>query len=138
LPRRACAELFSYIVIVLFRRTGFGGETTMLSNANRAVAAVTAAAIALTAAGVAPAVAAPNAAKENAAVAANTDFSSSHYYRGYGYRRHNNGAAFAAIIGGIAAYAAAREYRKARERSYYGYYDEPYGYYGRPHYWRGW
>ena len=28
-------------------------------------------------------------------------------------------AAFAAIIGGIAAYAAAREYRKSRERSYY-------------------
>jgi hypothetical protein len=112
----------------------------MRSNANRAVAAVTAAAIALTAAGTVPAFAASDTPKEAASLAsANTDFSSSHYYRGYGYRRHNEGAALAAaIIGGIAAYAAAREYRKARERSYYGYYDEPYGYYGRPHYWRGW
>jgi hypothetical protein len=55
------------------------------------------------------------------------------YYRGY----HNNNAAaaaaFTAIVGGIAAYAAAREYRKARERGYYG----PYGYgpYDGPYRW---
>ncbi|MES1155253.1 MAG: hypothetical protein ABUL48_02370 [Pseudorhodoplanes sp.] len=101
----------------------------MRSNANHAVAAVTAAAIALTPAGVAPAFAASKNAKP--AEATNTDVSSSRYHRGYGYRRNAAGAAFAtAIIGGIAAYAAAREYRKSRERSYYGY-GAPYGgYYG--------
>jgi hypothetical protein len=123
----------------------------MRSNANRAVGAVTAAAIALTTAGVAPAFAAPNTSttvKPIETSAVNTDISSRRYYRGYGYRNNAAGAAFAAaIIGGIATYAAAREYRKARERSYYyggGGYGEPYGYYGggngyyRPHYWRGW
>jgi len=107
-----------------------------MRNANRAVAAVTAAAIALTTAGVAPAFAAP---KKAAEAQTATDFSSHRYYR-----RHRGGEAAlaAAIIGGIATYAAAREYRKARERSYYhGYYGQPYGYYGngyyRPHryYW---
>ena len=110
----------------------------MFSNANRAVAAVTAAAIALTAAGVAPAFAASSSASvkpiETAAV--NTDVSSRGYHRGYGYRNNAAGAAFAAaIIGGIAAYAAAREYRKSRERSYYGgHYGEPYWSYGGGYY----
>jgi hypothetical protein len=102
----------------------------MRSNANRAVAAVTAAAIALTTAGVAPAFAASRNAPEAA-----TDISSGHRYYGHRHRGYRNNAAgaaaFAAIIGGIATYAAAREYRKARERSYYnGYYGQPYGYYG--------
>jgi len=109
----------------------------MFSNANRAVAVVTAAAIALTVAGVAPAFAASN----KTAASANTDFSASRYHRGYGYR-HNNAAGaavLAAIVGGIAAYAAAREYRKAREHRYdhgyggYGY--SGYGY-GGPGYYR--
>ena len=106
----------------------------MRSNANRAVAAVTAAAIALTTAGVAPAFAASRKAPETQAAA--TDISSGHRYYGHGYRRNNaaGAAAFAAIVGGIAAYAAAREYRKSRERAYYngynGYYGQPHGYYG--------
>ena len=108
----------------------------MRSNANSAVAAVTAAAIALTTAGVAPAVAASNAIKSvkpAQAETANTDVSSRRYYRGRGYRNNAAGAAaFAAIIGGIATYAAAREYRKSRERSY-GYYGSPYGAYGGGH-----
>lgn len=110
----------------------------MRNNANRAVAAVTAAAIALTTAGVAPAFAAPKKAAE--AQTAPTDISAHRYRRGYRY--DPGAAAFAAIVGGIATYAAAREYRKARERAYYhGYYGAPYGYYGngyyRPHryYW---
>jgi hypothetical protein len=125
----------------------------MRSNANRAVGAVTAAAIALTTAGVAPAFAAPNTStsvKPIETSAVNTDISSRRYYRGYGYRNNAAGAAFAAaIIGGIATYAAAREYRKARERSYYGGYGggygggyyggEPHGYYGGGSYYRpGW
>ncbi len=107
----------------------------MRSNANRALAVVTAAAIALTTAGVAPAFAASKTANDTASVkpmqvsAANTDISSRRYHRGYRYRNNAAGAAFAAaIIGGIATYAAAREYRKARERSYG--YGAPYGYYG--------
>jgi hypothetical protein len=104
----------------------------MRSNANHAVAAVTAAAIALTTAGVAPAFAASNNAtsvKPAQATTANTDVSSGRYHRGRGYRSNAAGAAaFAAIIGGIATYAAAREYRKSRERSYG--YGAPYGYYG--------
>ena len=95
----------------------------MRSNANRAVAAVTAAAIALTTAGVAPAFAASRKAPRGR----RTDFSSGHRYYGggHGYRRNNaaGAAAFAAIVGGIAAYAAAREYRKSRERSYYNGYN---------------
>ncbi len=111
-----------------------------MRNANRAVAAVTAAAIALTTAGVAPAFAASRKAAE--AQTAPTDFSSHRYHRRY-YRGDPGAAAFAAIVGGIATYAAAREYRKARERAYYrGYYGDPYyggyGYY-RPHrYYYGW
>ena len=122
----------------------------MRSNANRAVGAVTAAAIALTTAGVAPAFAAPKTPTAITPIetsAVNTDISSHRYYRGYGYRNNAAGAAFAAaIIGGIATYAAAREYRKARERNYYyggyggGYYGGgPYGYYGGgPYYRPGW
>lgn len=110
----------------------------MSSNAKRAVATVTAAAIALTAAGVAPAFAAPTTAtsiKPTEASTANTDVSSRRYYRGNRYRNNAAGAAlFGAIIGGIATYAAAREYRKARERAYYnGYYGGGYGYYGQPY-----
>ena len=91
----------------------------MRSKANRTVAAVTAAALALPTAGVAPAFAASKSAK-NATVSAasDTEFSSSHRYRGHRYRNNAAGAAaFAAIIGGIATYAAAREYRKSRERA---------------------
>lgn len=117
----------------------------MRSNAKVAVATVTAAAIALTTAGVAPAFAASSTAKNvkpAETAAANTDISSRRYHRGHRYRNNAAGAAaFAAIIGGIATYAAAREYRKSRERHYYnGYYGQPYGYHGggyyRPHY--GW
>lgn len=112
----------------------------MRSNANHAVAAVTAAAIALTTAGVAPAFAASKTStsvKPVETAAANTDISSRRYHRGYGYRNNAAGAAFAAaIIGGIATYAAAREYRKARERNYYygGYGGGPYGSYGNGYY----
>ncbi len=110
----------------------------MRSKANRTVAAVTAAALALPVAGVAPAFAAGNSAKV-ASAASDTEFSSSHRYRGHRYRNNAAGAAaFAAIIGGIATYAAAREYRKSRERAYYdGYYGGGGGYY-RPHYGYGW
>jgi hypothetical protein len=138
LPRRNCGELLSYIDRCSVRREQTLEERNM-RNANRAVAAVTAAAIALTTAGVAPAFAASKRAPD--AQSASTDFSS-HRYRGHRYRNNAAGAAaFAAIIGGIATYAAAREYRKSRERAYYnGYYGQPYGYYGggyyRPHY--GW
>jgi hypothetical protein len=119
-------------------------EETMRSNANHVVAAVTAAAIALTTAGTAPAFAAskaPTSVKPVETSAANTDISSRRYYRGHRYRNNAAGAALAAaIIGGIATYAAAREYRKARERSYYyggGYgYGAPYGYYGGGPYYR--
>ena len=99
---------------------------------NRAIAVVTAAALALTSVGVAPAFAASKPAKQlqTAQPAAATDFSSHRrrYYRGHHY---GNAAAFAAIVGAVGAYAAAREYRKARERSYYG---NPYGYGYGPHY----
>jgi len=86
----------------------------MLNIRNRAIAAVTAAAIALTTVAITPA---------NA-----------------GYRRnHAAGNAAAAsimlgIIGAVGAYAAAREYRKAQEYRYgNGYYGGgPYGYYGGP------
>jgi hypothetical protein len=116
----------------------------MRSKANRTVAAVTAAALALPTAGVAPAFAASKSAKNTTVSAASdTEFSSSHRYHGHRYNNAAGAAAFAAIIGGIATYAAAREYRKARERSYYnGYYGQPYGSYGggyyRPHYGYGW
>src|SRR5262245_57861687 len=97
---------------------------------NRAVAVVTAAALALTSVGVAPALAAGKSGAANAPQTAQTatDFSSHRRY--YGHRRgYGNAAAFAAIVGAIGAYAAAREYRKARERSYYyGGYPNGYGY----------
>jgi hypothetical protein len=109
---------------------------------SRAIAAVTAAALALTSFSAVPAAAAPKKATElkTANAQESTEFSS----RKRRYYRNNaaGAAAFAAIVGGIATYAAAREYRKAREREYqyrYGYYGAPYGYYGHgPRYWRGW
>ena len=69
----------------------------MLNIRNRAIAAVTAAAIALTTAAITPASAAPR-----------------HYYG-----RGNAAAAsvMLGIIGAVGAYAAAREYRKAQELS---------------------
>jgi len=103
---------------------------------NSAVAAVTAAAIAITSAGVAPAFAAPRAKSAPVAEKADSTEFSSRRYRSRHYR--NNAAAAAmmtAIIGGIATYAAAREYRKARQR-HYGYYGAPYGYYGGGPYYR--
>jgi hypothetical protein len=115
----------------------------MTNQRSRAIALVTAAALALTSFSAAPASAAPKAAiqAQTADDLTSTEFSSRK-------RRHyrNNAAAaaaFAAIIGGIATYAAAREYRKARERELqyrYGYYGPHYGYYHAPRhrYWRGW
>jgi hypothetical protein len=133
---RGCAELFSYINRCFAQSERFL-EETMRSNAKHAVAAVTAAAIALTTAGTAPAFAASKTSTSVKPVetsAANTDISSRRYHRGHRYRNNAAGAAaFAAIIGGIATYAAAREYRKARERSYY-YGGGPYGYYGNGYY----
>ena len=80
----------------------------MFNIRNRAIAAVTAAAIALTTVGV---------------TSANA---------GYRYRSHRGDAAAAGImlgiIGAVGAYAAAREYRKAREARYRSY-DNPH-YYG--------
>jgi len=109
---------------------------------NRTIAAGTAAAIALTSvAFTAPASAAPATAQQAGPVQATpvsdaTDFSA----RRRGYARNNAAAAgvMLGIIGAIGTYAAAREYRKARERElqyYYGggpYYGG-YGYYGRPY-----
>lgn len=120
----------------------------MRSKSNRVVAAVTAATLALTTAGVAPAFAASRATKDVqvAQAAGDTEFSSRRYSRA----RSNAAAAamFGAIIAGVATYAAAREYRKAREREYqyrYGGYGAPYGYYQpAPHPyryrggWNGW
>jgi hypothetical protein len=126
LPLRMCA-----FASVQFRLTSGGMDMTLTRS--RAIAAVTAAALALTSVPLAPALAAPVAAKQ-AKVAdadAGLEFSSRRRY----HRRGDAAAAaaFAAIVGGIATYAAAREYRKAREREYryrYGYYGAPYGYYG--------
>ena len=107
----------------------------MLSIRNRAIAAVTAAAIALTTAAVTPAAAAPapTAQPQAASYDGATDFSA----RRRGYSRGNAAAAsvMLGIIGAVGAYAAAREYRKAQERRYYddGYYGRPQGYYGRPY-----
>jgi hypothetical protein len=98
----------------------------MLNTRSRAIAAVTAAAIALTSVAVAPATAAP-ASKPQVETSGATDFSSQR-------RRHygNDRAAAAVmmgIIGAVGAYAAAREYRKAQEHRYRSYDD---GYYGGP------
>jgi hypothetical protein len=83
----------------------------MLNIRSRAIAAVTAAAIALTTVAVSSADAGPR------------------------YRSHRGDAAAAGImlgiIGAVGAYAAAREYRKAQE-SRYRYYDR--GYYGPQRY----
>ena len=79
----------------------------MLSTRNRAIAAVTAAAIALTTAAVTPA---------NAG-----------YRRNYAAGNAAAASVMLGIIGAVGAYAAAREYRKAQE---YRYYNGPYGYGG--------
>lgn len=112
----------------------------MTQHRSRAVAAVTAAALALTSFSVAPAAAAPKATTQlqTANAQESTEFSA----RKRRYYRNNaaGAAAFAAIIGGIATYAAAREYRKAREREYqyrYGYYGGPYYHYPRYRPYRG-
>lgn len=84
----------------------------MFNIRNRAIAAVTAAAIALTTVGV-------------------TSANAGHRYRSY----HGDAAAAAVmmgIFGAVGAYAAAREYRKAQE-SRYRYDDGGYGYYGGSH-----
>lgn len=118
----------------------------MNTRRSHAIAAVTAAALALTSFSAAPALAAPKAVKQaqTANAETSTEFSSQRrrYHRGY---RNNaaGAAAFAAIVGGIATYAAAREYRKSREREYqyrsgyYGY-GEPYGYYAPRRHYYGW
>lgn len=113
----------------------------MRGNSSRTIAVVTAAALAITSFGIAPAVAAPAAkAKEVQVTPAGemTDFSS----RSRRYRNRAAGAAvLGAIIGGIATYAAAREYRKARERELqyrYGYYGPPRYYAPRHRYYRHW
>ncbi len=113
----------------------------MMFKRTPAIAAVTAAAIALTTAGTAPAFATgksqdgdQSARTAATATSGATDFSSRRYHR-----RNSNAAgiaAFSAIVGGIAAYAAAREYRKAQERRYQ-YYNAPYGYYGGGGYYGG-
>ena len=81
---------------------------------NRAIAAVTAAAIALTTVAITPA-------------------NAGGYRRNYAAGNAAAASIMLGIIGAVGAYAAAREYRKAQE---YRYYDEPYrpyGYYGGPH-----
>ena len=113
----------------------------MMFKRTPAIAAVTAAAIALTTAGTAPAFAAGKSQGNTPAVktiaaetSGATEFSSRRYHR-----RNSNAAgiaAFSAIVGGITAYAAAREYRKAQERRYQ-YYNAPYGYYGGGGYYGG-
>jgi hypothetical protein len=119
---------------------------------HRSIALVTAAAMTLTSFGVAPAFAASKPAKQSPTgelqtvelQSANADALTEFSSRRRHYRRGNAAAAaaFAAIIGGIATYAAAREYRKARERElqyHYGYYGAPYGYHRGPyHHWRRW
>ena len=94
---------------------------------NRAVAVLTAAALALTSIGVAPALAASKPAKQAQTAQAAGDYEFSSRRRGRS-RDAAGAAAFAAIVGAIATYAAAREYRKAQERRY-SYYGDPY--YGR-------
>ncbi len=114
----------------------------MSMKARPAIAVATAAALALTSIGTAPALAAGGnvAAATSEKAGARVDEVSSrkrHKYRGHRYRNDAAAAAaVSAIIGGIAAYAAAREYRKARERDRYyyrkhkhpRYYDGPYYY----------
>jgi hypothetical protein len=103
----------------------------MIKTRTKAIAAVTAAALALSTAGTLPAIAAgkPQTGTQTASAAQATEFSARNRY----YRGRNDAAAvaaFTAIVGGIAAYAAAREYRKAQERAYaphgYGYGPDPY------------
>jgi hypothetical protein len=105
----------------------------MRSKVNRTLAVVTAATLALTAFNLQPAAAAPEATTQarTAQPAGDYEFSS----RRRRYHRNNAAAiaAFTAVVGAIATYAAAREYRKAHQRGYY--YGNPYGpyYYPRPY-----
>ncbi len=104
----------------------------MSNTRSRAIAAVTAAAIALTSVAVAPATAAPASkpqVKSQVETSGATDFSSQR--RRYSRNRGNAAAAgvMLGIIGAVGAYAAAREYRKAQEYRYRSYDD---GYYGGP------
>lgn len=96
----------------------------MISKRMKAIATVTAAAIALTSAGSAPAFASGKSPAQAQTEKQATEFSARNRNYGY-YPRYRNDAAAAALVGaiisGVAAYAAAREYRKARERSYYNY-----------------
>jgi hypothetical protein len=105
----------------------------MMKTRLKTMAGLTAAALAVSTAGTLPSYAAGKPQIETKAESAvqATEFSARKRY----YRGNNNAAAaaaFAAIIGGVATYAAAREYRKARERerAYYA----PYGYGHRPYY----
>lgn len=100
----------------------------------RVLAAGTAAAIALTVAAPLPSAAAP-ATKPVQTVPGVQVSESTEFSARKRVRRHRNSAAaaamMAAVIGGIATYAAAREYRKARERElHYRYGYAPYPYYG--------
>lgn len=111
-----------------------------------AIVAFTAAALGLTTAGTVPTTASAAmpfslAQKVQAAepenVAALTEFSSQRRKVRRNYRNDAAAAAaITAIIGGIASYAAAREYRKAQERRY-RYYAAPYGYHRPYHHRRG-
>jgi len=99
----------------------------MIRMRTKAIAGLTAAALVFSTAGSLPAYAAGQSQTgvQTAKSAQATEFSARKRY----YRGNNNAAAvaaFAAIVGGIATYAAAREYRKSRERerAYYA----PYGY----------
>jgi hypothetical protein len=112
----------------------------MIKTRTKAIAGLTAAALVLSTAGTLPASAAgkPQTGMQAANAAQPTEFSARKRY----YRGNNNAAAaaaFAAIVGGIAAYAAAREYRKARERerAYYAPYGYGNGYYGNGPYYGG-
>jgi hypothetical protein len=116
----------------------------MTLKCSRAVAAVSAAAIALTSASFAPAMAAPVSKKESVAMAGDVDVSSRRKrYRSYNGNRAALGAV-AGIFGTIAAIAAADAYRDRYYRPY-GYYGHapyyappPYYYGGGPYYPYGW
>ncbi len=106
----------------------------MMSRRMKAIAGVTAAALALSSSAPAFAGSVSQAGVSGGTQA--TEFSSRNRNGNYPRYRNNDAAAAAvvgAIISGVAAYAAAREYRKARERSYqyqYGYGPyAPYPYY---------
>ncbi|HWV52309.1 hypothetical protein [Pseudorhodoplanes sp.] len=111
----------------------------MTKTRTKAIAGLTAATLALSTVGAVPSFAAGTSQNtaQTATTAQATEFSArQRYYRGNGNAAA--AAAFAAIVGGIATYAAAREYRKAQERAYYapyGYGYQPYPYYGGYRHW---